>query len=162
MPVRQQRSDDCGVSSMVCEAVLYQGVGVAIRILVVDDSHHFRRGARQLLMLRGFEVVNAVADGEEALAAVIHACPDGVLLDVNLPGRDGYAVAASLAAVCPAARIVLTSSDVEGVSTAVLDDCGATAFVPKTELAIVDLARLFSGGGYGRLDERETVGPSGT
>jgi CheY-like chemotaxis protein len=109
-----------------------------------------------------FEVVNAVADGEEALAAVIHACPDGVLLDVNLPGRDGYAVAASLAAACPAARIVLTSSDVEGLSTAVLDDCGATAFVPKTELAIVDLGRLFSGGGYGRLDERETVGPSGT
>jgi two-component system response regulator DesR len=98
-------------------------------------------------MLRGFEVVNAVADGEEALAAVIRACPDGVLLDVNLPGRDGYAVAASLAAVCPAARIVLTSSDVDGVSTAVLDDCGATAFVPKTELAIVDLGRLFSGGG---------------
>jgi hypothetical protein len=57
---------------------------------------------------------------------------------------------------------VLTSSDVDGLSTAVLDDCGATAFVPKTELAIVDLGRLFSGGGYGRLDERETVGPSGT
>jgi two-component system, NarL family, nitrate/nitrite response regulator NarL len=147
---------------MVHEAAAYQGVGVAIRILVVDDSHQFRRGVCQLLMLRGFEVVDAVADGEEALAAVIDACPDGVLLDVNLPGRDGYAVAASLVAVCPATRVVLTSSDVDGVSTAVLDDCGATAFVPKTELATVDLRRLFSGGDYGRLDERETAGPSGT
>jgi len=130
---------------MVREASAYQGLGVAIRILVVDDSQHFQDGVRELLMLRGFEVIDVAADGEEALAAVARACPDGVLLDVNLPGRDGYAVAASLAAVCPAARIVLTSTDVDGVPTSVLADCGATAFVPKTDLATVDLARLFSG-----------------
>jgi DNA-binding NarL/FixJ family response regulator len=120
---------------------------VAIRILVVDDSQHFRQGARELLTLRGLQVVAGVADGKEALAAVMRRCPDGVLLDVNLPGRDGYAVAASLAAVCPAARIVLTSSDIDGVPTSVLSECGATAFVPKTELATVDLGRLFSGEG---------------
>jgi hypothetical protein len=68
-------------------------------------------------------------------------------MDVNLPGRDGYAVAVSLASVCSAARIVLTSSDLDDVPTAVLDECGATAFVPKTELATVDLLRLFNGGG---------------
>jgi DNA-binding NarL/FixJ family response regulator len=132
---------------------------MAIRILVVDDSQHFRRRVRELLALRGLDVVDMAADGKDALAAVARACPDGVLLDVNLPGPNGYAVAASLASVCPAARIVLTSSDVDRVPTAVLDECGATAFVPKTELAIVDLRRLFSGGGFGRLDERETAGP---
>jgi two-component system chemotaxis response regulator CheB len=132
---------------MVRGAAAYQGVGVAPRILVVDDSQRFRRGIRELLMLRGFEVLDAAADGEEALAAVVHSCPDGVLLDINLPGRDGYAVAASLASVCPVARIVLISSDVEDIPPAVLADCGATAFVPKTELATVDLLRLFGGGG---------------
>src|SRR5688572_7357972 len=91
---------------MECEAGAYQAVWVTIRILVVDDNQHFRRHVGELFMLRGLEVVDAAADGEDALAAVVRACPDGVLLDINLPGRDGYAVAASLAAMCPAARIV--------------------------------------------------------
>jgi DNA-binding NarL/FixJ family response regulator len=118
-----------------------------MRILVVDDSPHFRNGVRELLQLGGLEVVDLAADGEEALGAVAGTSPDGVLLDINLPGRDGYAVAAAIASVCPAAKIVLTSSDVEAVPNSVLAECGATAFVPKTELATADLPRLFSGGG---------------
>jgi DNA-binding NarL/FixJ family response regulator len=129
---------------MVWEGGAYQGVWVAIRILVVDDSSHFRNGVRELLQLRGLEVVDVAADGEDALAAVAGARPDGVLLDINLPGRDGYAVAAAIASVCPAVRIVLTSSDVDGVPASVLAECGATAFVSKTELATVDLPELFS------------------
>ena len=132
---------------MARETAAYEGVWVAIRILVVDDSQHFRRGVRELLMLRGFEVVDVAADGEDALAAVVRACPEGVLLDINLPGRDGYAVAASLVSVCPDVRIVLTSSDVDCVPSTVLAECGATAFVPKTELAAADLLWHFSGGG---------------
>jgi len=104
-------------------------------------------------MLRGLEVVDAAADGKDALAAVVRACPDGVLLDINLPGHDGYSVAASLAAICPAATIVLTSSDVDEVPTAVLLECGATAFIPKIDLATVDLRWLFGGEGFGHLDE---------
>jgi CheY-like chemotaxis protein len=145
---------------MVCHAAAYQSVWVAIRILVVDDSPPFRRRARELLTLRGLEVVAAAADGDDAIAAVVLACPDGVLLDINLPGRDGYAIASSLATLCPAATIVLTSSDVDGVSAVVLDECGATAFVPKVDLATIDLQRLFSGGGLAGLEERETAGPS--
>ena len=145
---------------MVRDAAAYQSVWVAIRILVVDDSPPFRRRALELLTLRGLEVVAAAADGDDAIAAVVRACPDGVLLDINLPGRDGYAIASSLAMLCPAARIVLTSSDVEGVSAAVLDECGATAFVPKVDLATIDLQRLFSQGGVAVLEERETAAPS--
>ena len=90
--------------------------------------------------------------GQDALAAVVRACPDGVLLDINLPGRDGYSVAASLAEICPAATIVLTSSDVDQVPAAVLLECGATAFIPKTDLATVDLRWLFGGAGFDHLD----------
>jgi DNA-binding NarL/FixJ family response regulator len=145
---------------MVRDAAAYQSVWVAIRILVVDDSPPFRRHAHELLTLRGLEVIAAAADGDDAIAAVVRACPDGVLLDINLPGRDGYAIASSLAMLCPAARIVLTSSDVDGVSAVVLDECGATAFVPKVDLATIDLRRLFSQGGVAVLEERETAGPS--
>jgi hypothetical protein len=47
----------------------------------------------------------------------------------------------------------MTSSDVEEVPTAVLLECGATAFVPKTDLATLNLRWLFGGAGLGPLNE---------
>ena len=114
------------------------------RILIVDDSPHFRAMAAELLAARGFELVEDAADGEQALAAVAGECPDGILLDINLPGPDGFTVAASLAASCPGARIVLTSADADQVPAEVLKACAAAAFVPKQELAIADLRALLS------------------
>ncbi len=126
---------------------------VAYRILIVDDSELFRRTAAQLLAKRGLELAGAVADGETALAAVCGECPDGILLDINMPGRDGFAVAASLSSVCPSV-IVLTSSDVDEVPGAALEACGAVAFVPKIELAMADLKGLFADGRPGPGQER--------
>jgi CheY-like chemotaxis protein len=116
---------------------------VANRILIVDDSPRFREMAAGLLAERGFDVLAAVEDGEQALAAVGRECPDGILLDINLPGPDGFAVAASLAAVCPAARIVLTSADFARLPDGLLQDCAAAAFVAKEDLAAANLERLF-------------------
>lgn len=118
---------------------------VASRILIVDDSEGFRASASALLAARGFELLEPAPDGEAALVTVTGDCPDGILLDINLPGRDGFAVAASIAAICPAATIVLTSSDTEDVPSVVLRTCGAVAFVPKIELATTDLEALFAG-----------------
>jgi CheY-like chemotaxis protein len=119
------------------------GGRVVRRILVVDDSAAFRRAAADLLVLRGYEVAGSAEDGPAAVEAASRACPDGVLLDVNLPGVDGLAVARALAALCPAASIVLTSADVEDVPAAELARCGAAAFVPKEDLAAADLTRWF-------------------
>ena len=63
----------------------------ANRILIVDDSEQFRAAA-ELLAARGFELIEEADDGNEALSAIARACPDGILLDINLPGRDGLAV----------------------------------------------------------------------
>jgi len=116
---------------------------VTCRILIVDDSESFRSTASVLLAALGLEVLEPVPDGEAALAAVAGDRPDGILLDINLPGRDGFSVATAIAATYPAVRIVLTSSETEDVSVALLETCGATAFVPKTELATADLGVLF-------------------
>jgi CheY-like chemotaxis protein len=88
------------------------------RILIVDDSESFRAAAAQLLAARGLEPLGPAGDGDAALAAVAAGCPDGILLDINLPDRDGFAVAALLASVCPAAAIVLTSSDIDVIGVA--------------------------------------------
>jgi CheY-like chemotaxis protein len=118
---------------------------LARRILIVDDSEPFRRTVGELLAARGFEPLDAVTDGEAALASVPGDCPDGILPDISLPRRAGFAVAASMSSVCPAAAIVLTSSDIDDVPSAELRNCGAAAFVPKIELATADLHRLFAG-----------------
>ncbi len=115
------------------------------RILIVDDSPHFRAAAAVLLAARGFDVLESAADGVQALAAVTGKCPDGILLDINLPGSDGFAVAARLAAACSGARIVLTSAEVDQVPAPVLRACAAIAFVPKQDLAVADLSMFFSG-----------------
>jgi CheY-like chemotaxis protein len=116
---------------------------VALGVLIVDDSPQFRAVAAELLADRGFDVVATAENGHQALDAAAEARPDGILLDINLPGLDGFAVAAALCQACPGARIVLTSADVAYVPEDLLQGCGATAFVSKEELPGADLGVLF-------------------
>ena len=66
------------------------------RVLIVDDHEPFRAVARQLLEAAGYVVSGEAADGAEALAAAAAEAPDAVLLDVQLPDRDGFSVATAL------------------------------------------------------------------
>jgi len=74
---------------------------VAIRILIVDDDAGFLGLAAELLAERGFDVFAKAMDADQALAAATSECPDGILVDINLPGRDGFATAAALRAPPP-------------------------------------------------------------
>ena len=66
------------------------------RVLIVDDYEPFRAVARELLERAGYIVAGEAAGADEALAAVAAEAPDVVLLDVQLPDRDGFTVAAAL------------------------------------------------------------------
>jgi CheY-like chemotaxis protein len=117
---------------------------VMARLLIVDDSAHFRAVAAELLTDRGLEVVGLAADGAQATELIDAVRPDGALIDINLGGPDGFSVAAALAAACPRARIVMTSANVDCVSDELLRVSGAAAFVTKDELTSTDLAGLFN------------------
>lgn len=65
------------------------------RILAVDDDPRIRRFVRQALRAEGHEVI-AVADAESAIAQLLSARPDLFLLDINLPGMNGIALAQKL------------------------------------------------------------------
>jgi CheY-like chemotaxis protein len=71
------------------------GIPAAHRILVVDDETDSAEALVELLELEG-HTARAVADGEGALAAVRTFEPELVLLDLGLPGMDGYEVARRL------------------------------------------------------------------
>ncbi len=62
------------------------------RILIVEDDELNRDSLRRLLRRRGFEVAIA-ADGREGVAAARAERPDLILLDMSLPGIDGWEAA---------------------------------------------------------------------
>ena len=61
------------------------------RILVVEDQEDNRRILRDLLMASGYELTEATT-GEEGLALAERETPDLILMDIQLPGMDGYEV----------------------------------------------------------------------
>ena len=67
----------------------------AARILIVDDDGIQRRLLEVMLTPEGFSLLTA-ASGEEALAMVARQPPDLILLDVMMPGMDGFQVAAQI------------------------------------------------------------------
>ena len=83
--------------------------GVRTTVLVVDDHAQFRRSARALLEAEGFDVIGEAGDGAEAVAEALRLRPQVVLLDVQLPGEDGFRVAERLAAAPGAPAVVLIS-----------------------------------------------------
>lgn len=111
-------------------------------LLIVDDHEAFRASARTLLELEGFDVVGLAESGEEALTAVERLHPDVVLLDVQLPGADGFAVASTLAQRSDAPRVVLVSSRGRDAYAARLDDAPVRGFLSKAELSGTALLAL--------------------
>jgi DNA-binding NarL/FixJ family response regulator len=105
-------------------------------VMLVDDHPSFRASARWLLETEGYVVVAEAGSGESALEAVGAVQPEIVLLDVGLPGIDGFQVALAMRARCPRARIVLTSSrDLADLGEDRVSACGAAGFVHKAELS---------------------------
>lgn len=65
------------------------------KVLVVDDNHTAALALGKLLEQDGYTVETAF-DGETALAIAEEAHPDAIILDLNLPGKNGYEVVRTL------------------------------------------------------------------
>jgi DNA-binding NarL/FixJ family response regulator len=104
-------------------------------LLIVDDHPGFRSLARRLLEADGFEVVGEAADGNAAVVAARELRPDVVLLDVQLPGIDGFEVTQRLRDGEAAPAVVLTSTRDRADYGERVQRCGARGFVPKAELS---------------------------
>ena len=114
------------------------------KVLIVDDSKLARMAVlRVLKTLHADWTSSEAANAEQALASVRDESPDFVLLDFNMPGKDGLALAAELRQMNPRLNIALISANhqIEVITRA--QAVGATFLrKPLTETA---LAEFFGG-----------------
>jgi DNA-binding response OmpR family regulator len=82
------------------------------RILVVDDDDDIRGLLRTLLERAGYDVSDA-ADGREGLRELYAGSPDLVILDVGMPGLDGWATLERIREVSDVPVLMLTARDAE-------------------------------------------------
>jgi DNA-binding NarL/FixJ family response regulator len=103
-------------------------------ILVVDDHAGFRRSIRALLRAEGFEVVGEAPDGRTALSEAERLRPALVLLDIQLPDIDGFAVATALADFADPPDVILISSRDRSAYAPQLDAAPVRGFITKNQL----------------------------
>lgn len=111
--------------------------------MTVDDQAVFREAAREVIeATAGFEHLGEAGSGEEALALVGKLEPDLVLVDIRMPGIDGFETARRLCAAHPASTVVLISTECLDDQTAA-ELSGAAAFVRKENFGPALLRRLW-------------------
>jgi DNA-binding NarL/FixJ family response regulator len=103
-----------------------------MRVLIVDDTPEVLHDLRQLLELTGlFEIVAEAGDGREALRLAGELCPDAVVMDLEMPGMDGYAVTRRIKLCQPSARVVILSVHAGPAEQERARSAGADSFVEK-------------------------------
>ena len=101
------------------------------RVLVAEDHPGMSAAIRRLVVAHDFEVVGSVDDGAQVVEQAARLQPEIIILDLNMPNRNGIESCRELARMFPRTRtIVLTAGDPVHLRPVALD-AGAFAFVEK-------------------------------
>jgi CheY-like chemotaxis protein len=95
------------------------------RVLVVDDEKLIADSVATILNRSGFTAI-ATYSGTDALESIQEKCPDIVVSDVVMPDFNGIQLAKAVRSLCPHARIVLFSGNVDTAS--LLDDASVEGY----------------------------------
>jgi DNA-binding response OmpR family regulator len=116
---------------------------LAATVLVADDDADILRFVEINLRLEGFQVVTA-RDGRDPLAKAAAVRPDLVLLDVQMPGLDGYTICARIRADASlaAVRVIIVTANYGSAAVEAARRAGADDFLVKPFLpaALLDMA----------------------
>lgn len=121
-----------------------------IRILLADDENLIRTALVQLLGLEpDLAVVAEAATGDEALAMAVKHAVDVAVLDLQMPGPDGIAVAEQLAEHLPGCGVVIVTSHGRPGHLKRALGAGVRGFLPKTTSAVTlaEVVRKVHAGG---------------
>ncbi|MEO6877766.1 MAG: response regulator, partial [Gemmatimonadaceae bacterium] len=111
------------------------------RILVVEDNRNLATGLRNNLEIEGYEVVVA-ADGTTGLALARSEAPDLIVLDLMLPGMDGYRVLRTLREEGVDTPVLILSARGEETDKVLGFQLGADDYVAKPFGLLELLARI--------------------
>lgn len=118
-----------------------------VRCLIVDDSPHFAAAAEGLLAREGITVVGVASTSHEAVLAVRRLQPDMLLLDIELGGESGLALADRLYHDQPGTpKVILVSAHAEQDYADLIATSPAIGFLPKTAVSGDAIRRLLEGG----------------
>lgn len=112
-------------------------------VLLVDDQPEVLQLSRLLLDgHEGLRVIGEAASGEEALALVPDLRPDLVVLDVQMPGLNGFETARRLLRGHPAVPVVITSADDDPQYERLAREAGARGYIAKKRLSALAVREL--------------------
>jgi len=114
------------------------------KILIVEDDATIRTILEMALLGAGFREVTSSARGDEGLSEAKRLKPDLVLLDVMLPGLDGFTVARRIRETpeLAATRIIMLTARTQNADIVRGLECGADDYVTKPFDRLVLLARV--------------------
>jgi DNA-binding NarL/FixJ family response regulator len=135
-----------------------------VRVVIAEDSVLLREGLARLLDEAGFEVVEAVADGEQLLRSVAEQMPDVVVADVRMPPThtdEGLRAALVIRQRWPSVAVLVLSQYVEEryATELLAGDTRGVGYLLKDRVADVDefVAALRRVGGGGAALDPEVV-----
>jgi two-component system response regulator DegU len=115
-----------------------------VGVLAVDDQPMFLDVAHEVVAAtQGFWWVAGVTCGEDALDAVAEHEPALVLLDVRMPGMDGFETAQRISERHPDVVVVLISVEESPAIATAVERCGAAVLVRKQEFGPAMLRELW-------------------
>lgn len=104
-----------------------------MRVLLADDHPLFLDGLKNLLVLRGIEVVGTATDGNDVLEKARALKPDVILMDIQMPHLDGLAATRLLKAEQPDIRIVILTMSEKDDDLFDAIRSGASGYILKSE-----------------------------
>jgi two-component system response regulator DegU len=123
---------------------------VTTKIAIIDDHQLFREGVKRILEFeKTFEIVAEGDDGASALQLIEETKPDVVLMDINMPNKNGIEATRQLVETYPETRVIILSiHDDENYVTHALKT-GATGYLLKEmdSDALIDAVKVVADGG---------------
>ena len=108
------------------------GDAVPVRVLIAEDEANIAEALRFILGREGYEVA-CVVDGESALRRLRSDPPDVLMLDVMLPGMNGFEVLKSVRAdaALSALPVVILTAKTQAQDRRLAEELGAQAYIAK-------------------------------
>lgn len=110
------------------------GLGMALRVLIVDDSETTRRILRRIILSQYWDVCGEAENGWSGVKKFQELRPDVVVIDLGMPDISGIEAAKWMSESDPTVPLILfTLLDAAGIESAA-KEAGICAVVPKTEV----------------------------